>query len=100
MSSVRAQTRPYHKGPDVRAFLAKDQLVVSSDQLPPLFAHLNPIERLWAVLHQYVTHNRLTTQVRSSFADAILGRSMRENHPAGMDEKFPRTRWSDNFRRQ
>ncbi|MDZ7710394.1 MAG: transposase [Roseovarius sp.] len=27
-------------------------------QLPPYCPHLNPIERLWAVMHQCVTHNR------------------------------------------
>jgi len=27
-------------------------------QLPPYCPHLNPIERLWAVMHQSVTHNR------------------------------------------
>jgi transposase len=48
----------YHKGPDVRAFLARASCRIHLIQLPPYCPHLNPIERLWAVLHQYVTHNR------------------------------------------
>ena len=48
----------YHKGPDVRAFLARTACRIHLIQLPPYCPHLNPIERLWAVLHRYVTHNR------------------------------------------
>ncbi len=48
----------YHKGPDVRAFLSRPDCRVHLIQLPPYCPHLNPIERLWAVMHQYVTHNR------------------------------------------
>jgi transposase len=40
-------------------------------QLPPYCPHLNPIERLWAVMHQHVTHNR-HYPTRKQFADAIL----------------------------
>jgi transposase len=48
----------YHKGADVRAFLSRTSCRIHLIQLPPYCPHLNPIERLWAVLHQYVTHNR------------------------------------------
>ena len=57
----------YHKGTDVREFLAQ----------PDCRIHL--IERLWAVMHQCVTHNHLyPTQKR--FADATL-RFFRESLP-------------------
>ena len=48
----------YHKGPDVRAFLSRKNCRIHLIQLPPYCPHLNPIERLWAVMHQHVTHNR------------------------------------------
>ena len=38
---------------DVRAFLARTACRIHLIQLPPYCPHLNPIERLWAVLHQY-----------------------------------------------
>ncbi|KKM62387.1 hypothetical protein LCGC14_1522190 [marine sediment metagenome] len=63
-------------------------------QLPPYCPHLNPIERLWAVLHQYVTHNRYYPN-QKQFADAILA-FMRETIPQEWT-KF-RDKVSDNFR--
>ncbi|MEI4264257.1 transposase [Roseovarius sp. D0-M9] len=36
----------YHKGPDVRAFLARTACRIHLIQLPPYCPHLNPIERL------------------------------------------------------
>jgi len=63
-------------------------------QLPPYCPHLNPIERLWAVLHQYVTHNRYYPN-QKQFANAILA-FMRETIPQEWT-KF-RDKVSDNFR--
>ena len=48
----------YHKGPDVGAFLSRKNCHIHLIQLPPYCPHLNPIERLWAVMHQHITHNR------------------------------------------
>jgi hypothetical protein len=48
----------YHKGPDVRAFLSRKNCHIHLIQRPPYCPHLNPIERLWAMMHQYVTYNR------------------------------------------
>ena len=84
----------YHKGPDVRAFLARTACRIHLIQLPPYCPHLNPIERLWAVLHQYVTHNRYYPN-QKQFADAILA-FMRETIPQEW-QKF-RDKVSDNFR--
>ena len=69
----------YHKGPDVRTFLARTTCRIHLIQLPPYCPHLNPIERLWAVLHQYVTHNRYYPR-QKQFADAILA-FMRDTIP-------------------
>ena len=52
---------PYHKGPNVRASLSRKNCC----------PHLNPIKRLWAVMHSHVTHNRHYPTQRH-FANAIL----------------------------
>ena len=52
------------------------------------------IERLWAALHQYVTHNRYYSS-QKHFADAILA-FMRETIPR--EWKNFRDKVSDNFR--
>ena len=69
----------YHKGPDVRAFLERPECRIRLIQLPPYCPHLNPIERLWAVMHQYVTHNRYYPS-QKQFANAILA-FLRETVP-------------------
>ena len=84
----------YHKGPDVRAFLAWTACRIHLIQLPPYCPHLNPIERLWAVLHQYVTHNRYYPS-QKQFANAILA-FMRKTIPQEWT-KF-RDKVSDKFR--
>lgn len=61
----------YHKGPDVRKFLARPECRIHLIQLPPYCPHLNPIKRLWAVMHQFVTHNR-HYPTQKQFANAIL----------------------------
>ena len=63
-------------------------------QLPPYCPHLNPIERLWAVMHQHVTHNR-HYPTQKQFADAILA-FLRETIPNEW-QNF-RDPVSDNFR--
>ena len=70
---------PYHKGPDVRAFLSRKNCRIHLIQLPPYCPHLNPIERLWAVMHRHVTHNR-HYPTQKHFANAILN-FMREVVP-------------------
>jgi transposase len=70
----------YHKGPDVRAFLARPDCRIHLIQLPPYCPHLNSIERLWAVMHQQVTHNRYYP-TQKQFANAIL-RFFREATPS------------------
>ena len=52
-------------------FLARTACRIHLIQQPPYCPHLNPIERLWAVLHQYVTHNRSYPN-QKQFANAIL----------------------------
>jgi len=84
----------YHKGPDVRAFLARPDCRIHLIQLPPYCPHLNPIERLWAVMHQKVTYNRYYP-TQKQFANAIL-RFFRKTIPS--EWKVFRDQVSDNFR--
>ena len=84
----------YHKGPDVRAFLARPECRIHLIQLPPYCPHLNPIERLWAIMHQCVTYNR-HYPTQKKFADAILT-FFRETLPK--EWTAFRDKVSDNFR--
>ena len=84
----------YHKGSDVKAFLARPECRIHLIQLPPYCPHLNPIERLWAVMHQFVTHNR-HYPTQTHFANAILA-FFRETIPK--DWKTFRDQVTDNFR--
>ena len=63
-------------------------------QLPTYCPHLNPIERLWAVMHAHVTHNRFYPR-QKQFADAILN-FFRETIPKHW-RNF-RDKVTDNFR--
>jgi transposase len=48
----------YHHAKDVKAWLAQPDCRVELHFLPPYAPNLNAIERLWAVMHRNVTHNR------------------------------------------
>ena len=48
-------------------------------RLSRLCPHLNPIERLWGVMHKHVTHNKCYATC-TQFADATLG-FLRETVP-------------------
>jgi transposase len=61
----------YHKEPDVRALLSRKNCRIHLIQLPPYCPHLKPIERLWAVMHQHVTHNRAYPK-QKLFTEAFL----------------------------
>jgi hypothetical protein len=49
----------YHKADIVKQWLAKRERKVVLRFLPPYCPHLDPIERLWGLMHENVTHNRL-----------------------------------------
>ena len=70
---------PYHKGPDVREFLWRKNCLVHLIQVPPCCPHLNPINRLWDVMHSHVTHNWLY-RTQNHFTIAVLN-FMREVLP-------------------
>ena len=85
---------PYHKCKQVRAWLSRSNCRINLIRLPAYCPHLNPIERLWGVMHTYVTHNRFY-ETQPQFATAILA-FFRETIP----RKWPefRDKVTDNFR--
>ena len=84
----------YHKSPEVREFLSRPENRIHLIALPPYCPHLNPIERLWKVMHGHVTHNRYYP-TEKQFVDAILG-FFRETIPKQW--KDFRDQVTDNFR--
>jgi len=62
---------PYHKCQKVRQWLSQPGRRIHLIRLPTYCPHLNPIERLWGVMHKHVTHNKFY-QTQTKFAHAIL----------------------------
>jgi transposase len=48
----------YHHGVLVQEWLARSGCRIKLHFIPSYCPHLNPIERLWRLMHQRVTHNR------------------------------------------
>jgi transposase len=74
----------YHHAKIVREWLAQPGRRIKLHFIPPYCPHLNPIERLWGVMHKHVTHNK-SYATCAQFADATLG---------FLREKVPRN-WAD-----
>lgn len=60
----------YHKSEKMREFVAKTHITLHF--LPPYSPNLNPIERLWKILHEQVTYNRYYPKF-ADFTQGILG---------------------------
>jgi transposase len=84
----------YHHARLVQDWLAKPGRRIKLHFIPPYCPHLNPIERLWGVMHKYVTHNKCYATCRE-FADATLC-FLREKVPRNWADF--RDQVSDNFR--
>ena len=69
----------YHHSKLVRQWLECGDCRIKLHFVPPYCPHLNPIERLWGVMHKHVTHNKAYATC-AQFADATLG-FLRENIP-------------------
>ncbi|MGA2886319.1 MAG: transposase, partial [Halobacteriota archaeon] len=74
----------YHHAKIVREWLAQPGRRIKLHFIPAYCPHLNPIERLWGVMHRNVTHNK-TYATCAQFADATLD---------FLREKVPRS-WAD-----
>ena len=84
----------YHKAAIVREWLARPGCRIVPHFVPAYCPHLNPIERLWGVMHKFITRNKRYETI-NEFADAILT-FLREEVPKRFDE-FAST-ITDNFR--
>jgi transposase len=62
----------YHHARLVQEWLARPGCRIRLHFIPSYCPHLNPIERLWGVMHRNVTHNKCYATV-AQFADATLG---------------------------
>ena len=84
----------YHHAKAVKKWLKSTNSRIKLMFLPAYAPHLNPIERLWGVMHKYVTHNKFYEHF-NDFAEAIL-----EFFNKTIPEKWHgfRDRVSDNFR--
>ena len=80
----------YHKNGDVQAF-AKD-LGIKLHYLPPYSPNLNPIERLWKMMHEKVTYNKYYASF-AEFTDA----TMRFLNSIGRKISILPSRITDNF---
>lgn len=61
----------YHHAKIVRAWLAQPGRRVTLHFIPAYCPHLNPIERLWGLMHKHLTHNKTYASYRP-FAEATL----------------------------
>ena len=61
----------YHHARAVQAWMKQPGRRVVLHFIPSYCPHLNPIERLWGVMHENVTHNRFYATFRA-FSEAVL----------------------------
>jgi transposase len=61
----------YHHAKRVQAWLARPGCRIKLHFVPTYCPHLDPIERLWGLMHKHITHNKCHETFRD-FRDAIL----------------------------
>ena len=61
----------YHHAKLVREWLSRPGCRIKLHFIPTYCPHLNPIERLWGVMHKNITHNK-TYETCAEFADTTL----------------------------
>jgi len=84
----------YHHAVLVQEWLAQPERRITLHFIPAYCPHLNPIERLWGVMHKHLTHNKCYATYRE-FAATILG-FLRETVPRRWPEFCDSV--SNNFR--
>jgi len=84
----------YHHAVVVQQWLAQPGRRIELHFIPAYCPHLNPIERLWGVMHKHLTHNKSYTRYRE-FAGTTL-EFLREHVPRRWREF--RDSVTDNFR--
>ena len=84
----------YHHAKMLRPWLQRPDCRIRLHFLPPYAPHLNPIERLWGVMHEHITHN-CHYPTFGEFVDAVLG-FLRNTVPKNAQQW--RDTITDNFR--
>jgi transposase len=84
----------YHHAKLVREWLARPDCRIKLHFIPSYCPHLNPIERLWGLMHRNVTHNK-TYATCTQFARATL-EFLRDTVPRNWEEFCDSV--TDNFR--
>ncbi len=84
----------YHHAKAVQEWMQQPGRRIVLHFVPSYCPHLNPIERLWKVMHENVTHNKCYAKFRD-FAEAVLG-FLRKTVPERFDEFSSSI--TDNFR--
>jgi len=84
----------YHHAKVVQEWLARPGCRIKLHFIPSYCPHLNPIERLWGLMHRNVTHNKCYATCRQ-FANATLG-FLRETVPRNWPNLCDSV--TDNFR--
>jgi transposase len=84
----------YHHAKLVQDWLARPDCRIKLHFIPAYCPHLNPIERLWGLMHRNVTHNKTYANC-AQFADAALD-FLREKVPRNWAEFCDSV--TDNFR--
>ncbi len=69
----------YHHAKLVQAWLARPGCRIRLHCVPAYRPHLNPIERLWGLMHRHITHNKCYAAFRE-FSAAMLN-FLREDVP-------------------
>ena len=77
---VFLDTARYHHARAVQDWMSRLGRRVVLHFIPSYCPHLNPIERLWGIMHQNVTHNQYYPTFKA-FADAILTFLTPGSHP-------------------
>lgn len=67
----------YHTGQNVKEYLNKTNCRIKVHYLPPRSPNLNPIERLWKIMHEHVSNNR-TYERQFGIRNAINPRKINE----------------------
>lgn len=62
----------YHHAKMLQPWLERPDCQIKLHFLPPYAPHLNPIERLWGIMHEHITHNKYYPTF-TEFVDALIG---------------------------
>ena len=65
----------YHHAKLVQDWLSRPDCRIRLHFIPAYCPHLNPIERLWGVMHKHVTHNELRVSAARSRRGSSVGRT-------------------------